>query len=331
MPRKFDGHIGVRRRLIDTGDRVARLVAIVGDGLVRRCGRPRHYILNYHHVAPATNELVDGLGVHLDLDVFASHLHFLSARFRFVSLRTLISGLEADRAMRPSVALTFDDGFRCVIEHVAPLLCRVGACATLFPPIASMGNKRLLVPQKLALLKNRGCGERDLQHIRSVRPALLEQAVSRVFESLGWREDQIAQDHRLYLDAEDIAADSGVFEHGSHGLAHVDLTVLDDAALREELVESRRQLEAMTGRAVDVLALPFGKYDDRVVGFAREAGYRSLLSLEERPITAGQGVTVLPRYIGENIGGKAIDETLTTSVRFRSLRHGLRAWRWGPQ
>jgi hypothetical protein len=118
----------------------------------------------------------------------------------------------------------------------------------------------------------------------------------------------------------------------------------------------------MTGRVIDVLALPFGKYDDRVVGFAREAGYRSLLSLEERPaeshlaagpqsrlvssrlcprrarahLAAGlarraDGVAVLPRYIGENIGAQAIDETLTTSVRFRSLRHGLRAWRWAPQ
>ncbi len=57
------------------------------------------------------------------------------------------------------------------------------------------------------------------------------------------------------------------WEVDSHTLTHPDLTTLDDAALRHELVDSRRQLRKRFGVPVDFFAYPAGKYDD-----AREGG-----------------------------------------------------------
>jgi peptidoglycan/xylan/chitin deacetylase (PgdA/CDA1 family) len=63
-------------------------------------------------------------------------------------------------------------------------------------------------------------------------------------------------------------------EIGSHTLTHADLTMLDDAALRHELTESRRIIEDAVGVAVTALSFPYGSFNARVWRHAVEAGYR---------------------------------------------------------
>jgi peptidoglycan/xylan/chitin deacetylase (PgdA/CDA1 family) len=61
---------------------------------------------------------------------------------------------------------------------------------------------------------------------------------------------------------------------GSHTLAHPSLLALDDTALDAELRRSRVELEDRFGKAVDVLAYPFGHHDPRIRAAAGAAGYR---------------------------------------------------------
>ncbi len=61
---------------------------------------------------------------------------------------------------------------------------------------------------------------------------------------------------------------------GSHGLTHAPLSACADEALRQELEDSRRQLEDLLGRPVTALAYPHGSVDQRVRRAAAEAGYR---------------------------------------------------------
>jgi peptidoglycan/xylan/chitin deacetylase (PgdA/CDA1 family) len=63
-------------------------------------------------------------------------------------------------------------------------------------------------------------------------------------------------------------------EIGSHSLTHVDLRTLDDHALREELVRSKEEIEALTGEPCVTFAYPFGLHDERVERAAEAAGYR---------------------------------------------------------
>ena len=61
---------------------------------------------------------------------------------------------------------------------------------------------------------------------------------------------------------------------GSHGFSHVDWRTLDESALTRELVDARRELEAIAEGAVDEASCPFGSYDRRVLTRLRAAGYR---------------------------------------------------------
>ena len=71
------------------------------------------------------------------------------------------------------------------------------------------------------------------------------------------------------------------WEVDSHTLTHPDLTTLDDASLRRELVDSRRELRKRFDVRADFLAYPAGKYDARVEAATKAAGYRAATTVDE--------------------------------------------------
>ncbi len=63
-------------------------------------------------------------------------------------------------------------------------------------------------------------------------------------------------------------------EIGSHGVSHARLADLPDERMREELVQSKRTLEAELHAPVDLLAYPYNSVRRRIRSAAEEAGYR---------------------------------------------------------
>jgi peptidoglycan/xylan/chitin deacetylase (PgdA/CDA1 family) len=96
----------------------------------------------------------------------------------------------------------------------------------------------------------------------------------------------------LYLEIKSIGP-GGLTEHqirsltqagweiDSHTLTHPDLTTLDDAALRRELRDSRRELRERFGSKADFFAYPAGRYDDRVEAATKAAGYLAAVTVDE--------------------------------------------------
>ena len=63
------------------------------------------------------------------------------------------------------------------------------------------------------------------------------------------------------------------WEIDSHTLTHPDLTRLRDSDLRREVAGSRAAIRRRFHVPVDFFCYPAGRYDDRVVGAVRQAGY----------------------------------------------------------
>lgn len=80
-------------------------------------------------------------------------------------------------------------------------------------------------------------------------------------------------------------ADLG-FEVGSHSLTHPYLTDLSDEQLFYELSGSKHELEQITGRPIQHVSCPGGRWDQRVVAKARQAGYRSVSTSRAAAVTA---------------------------------------------
>ncbi|MCQ9372922.1 polysaccharide deacetylase family protein [Methyloversatilis sp. XJ19-13] len=112
-------------------------------------------------------------------------------------------------------------------------------------------------------------------------PATVFMVSQRLGQPADWSMAPDAEDRsRRLLDAAELGTlrDAG-WAVQSHGRRHVDLTELDDEALNDELRGSRADL-ATLDEAVDVLAYPYGRHDDRVMTRARQAGYRAAFSVQ---------------------------------------------------
>ncbi len=59
----------------------------------------------------------------------------------------------------------------------------------------------------------------------------------------------------------------------SHTLSHRDLTFLQEADIRKELLGSKKILEKMLGKKIRAISYPFGHYNDDVAKLSEEAGY----------------------------------------------------------
>lgn len=98
----------------------------------------RSTILAYHAVG-ACPRADDPHRLWTPRHVFERQMQYLARARRVVPLAAVV----ADRvgAGKPAVALTFDDGYRCVLEEAVPILERHGFPATVFVPSAHIGDR----------------------------------------------------------------------------------------------------------------------------------------------------------------------------------------------
>lgn len=67
--------------------------------------------------------------------------------------------------------------------------------------------------------------------------------------------------------------------------------------VQDQFVKSKAILEQRLGGKIDLLAWPFGIYDDQLMQWAREAGYVAAFSIDRRPVTRAGKSMALPRYL----------------------------------
>jgi peptidoglycan/xylan/chitin deacetylase (PgdA/CDA1 family) len=83
-----------------------------------------------------------------------------------------------------------------------------------------------------------------------------------------------------------------------------------------QLKKSKEKLEQELNVKVNMLAWPFGIYDDDLIHKAVEEGYVATFTMERQPATSSHNVRALPRYLMTNgETGKALVIILSDSLR----------------
>ena len=146
-----------------------------------------------------------------------------------------------------TVAITFDDAYRSVLERAKPILDRYGFVGTVFVPTNYTGTGAMAWP--------------GIDHWIGTE-----------------HEDELAP-----LDWEQLRAlaDAG-WEVGSHTRSHPWLTRIDADRLDYELRGSREEIETRLARPCRSLAYPFGNHDERVMTAAGTAGYAAAATVPDR-------------------------------------------------
>lgn len=121
---------------------------------------------------------------------------------------------------------------------------------------------------------------------------------------------------------------SGLFDFQSHTFWHPNFKK-DRRKLKPEeyekfvdsqLKKSKDRIEKELGGKVDLLAWPFGIYDDFLLKRAAGAGYVATFTIERRHATPAENVTKLPRYLLVNADqGKTFAQILTGNAPKRNV------------
>ncbi len=182
-------------------------------------------------------------------------------------LRSLLARRRRPASARETVTgrgrllhVTFDDAYRTLTANAVPVLERLGVRATVF---ACSG------------------------YARDGRPL----DVPELSRQLAAHPQEMAT---LTWDGLRELAERGV-EIGSHTVSHPHLPQLSDETLREELEDSRRELEDELGRPCAYLAYPYGHDEPRVHRAAARAGYEAAFSLVANPGADRHNPFALPR------------------------------------
>lgn len=197
-------------------------------------------VLMYHRVGDAHNERERKYCI--SPQRFAKHMQILArAGWQAVTIDDFFDWLDGSVELpEQSFLLTFDDGFLGVHEYAAPVLTALGWPATVF-----------LVSQLI--------GQRDAwgeaRNPSGATYPLMDASHIRELRARG-------------------------FSFHSHTRSHADLLTLNDSALHDQLAGARDDLQTLLGVAVDYLAYPYGRYDDRILRAAQAAGYRAAFSVQ---------------------------------------------------
>jgi peptidoglycan/xylan/chitin deacetylase (PgdA/CDA1 family) len=113
------------------------------------------------------------------------------------------------------------------------------------------------------------------------------------------------------------------FEIGSHTMSHRDLTRLEIGTLRHELRVSRQVLEDGLDREVRAISYPFGRFSDRVIEEALEAGYAYGFTNVPRPRGNPMAVGRMSVYAIDGIGSLRRKMRLDPGYRIECFKSKL--------
>lgn len=294
---------GRRSRLARAFGRAGALPLI---GWLRGTLRHDIRILAYHRV----REMAEPEGFRFDpelisasCDAFRQQLAIVKRRFVPMRFDELIDCHERGRAVpRGAVLITFDDGYDDNYRCAWPILRDAGMSAMFFVSTGHIDSGRPYVYDWLVHMLCTTRAERmrapelaidwplpdDLRARRQLASQLLDRI--KVLDADAQQALSDRLQHEWSMPAEAGHSDcrpmtwtqlremraSGM-EVGSHGVHHRMLAKMPSAAMREEVVASKRAIERELGGEAQVISYPVGgrdAYNDEVVSAVRDAGYR---------------------------------------------------------
>lgn len=256
--------------------------------------RPAFSIFTYHRV----NDVGDAFQPAMPTDVFERQIRYVAAHYTVLTVEDLVDRMASGRVPRDAVAITFDDGYRDNLTHAAPILARYRVPATVFLATGFIGSREVPWYDRLALalkvttrrtlsspwgeelslasVAARVAALGQLQaHLKTLTEERFEKTLTSVLGVLGESGHPSQKD--LMLSWGDVVALRGLgFQVGAHTVTHPILSRLSLERAREEILESRRAIEAAVGLAPKTFAYPNGgrgDYTPAVVELVRAAGF----------------------------------------------------------
>lgn len=119
---------------------------------------------------------------------------------------------------------------------------------------------------------------------------------------------KLGSDNYFNLDQMKEMNESEWVDIESHTVSHLDLNTLEDTMIESELADAKKWLDTELNQDTMLLCYPAGRYDDRVINYAKTTGYKMAVTTEPGYARHSDGlftlkrVRISPGYDGEGFG-----------------------------
>ena len=272
-------------------------------------------ILCYHGVVRSALPISDYC--FFEASRFLAQMQWLArSRFRVAPLSQAIPDLLTGRITQPTVALTFDDGYRNNLDVALPILQQFNFSATIFLATGFTGSLKTIWPSRilqavqstsldsvtwggstvsLATLAERRAANRVLQlRVKERAPGAPNDATTEIERLLDVQEnpDIDRNSPSAMMDIDDVRRGiaSGLLEFGAHSVTHPILSALDDEGVRREIEGSVQSIRQMVPQPSPCFAYPNGRpadFDSRCVSCLQDNEIPFAVSTTEAMNTPG--------------------------------------------
>ncbi len=282
-------------------------------------------VLLYHRVASIDK---DNQFLCVSEENFLSHLRHIKENFN-------IAGFDGDwsRMKKPSIAITFDDGYADNFLNALPLLSEAKARATFFVTSGMIGAKEEFWWDELeAILLNEDPLPESFEarssdfkgawptgtdvekkalylnlqpFLKSLLPAKRRGLLNELRQWAGKR-PFLRESHRpMTVDELKALSKSPFASIGSHGITHCPLSILSPADRKFELEESKKTIERWIAKEVLTFSYPFGgrpDYTEDSPALCKKAGYIRAAANTPGQAHSWTNQFEVPRHIVRNWG-----------------------------
>jgi peptidoglycan/xylan/chitin deacetylase (PgdA/CDA1 family) len=283
------------------------MIAFVARRVRALCNRARAgcLVLCYHRVSEIT---ADAWGNAVSPANFDKHIALLAKRYAILTIDELVDAVERGRApSRRAMAITFDDGYKVNVGPASDTLVRHQAPATFYLNTAWLDGGAFWWDEIAALTAHQPDAPSVRERLRDVCKAMTHGERHELLRRM--REEAAISEpgapHCAPMTRRDVTqlANNPLFTVAAHTHSHPALWRVTAERQRDEIRESKRILEEITGRPVTHFSYPFGSshdFDASTIAAIADAGLRSAATTSSRPVRWPADRYRLPRLSVKN-------------------------------
>jgi peptidoglycan/xylan/chitin deacetylase (PgdA/CDA1 family) len=296
------------------------------NDVVRRLSSNNMLVLCLHGVANSNANKINGR--HMLAADFDKLCGYLSAKTDVVSLDEIFEMKQNGmKPKRKTVAITFDDGYVNNLETAAPILLKHKLKATFYVMTAPLTNPNYLAWPDLIDVLNAKSNQTSfkfgdntfIKHNGTLINADTKESAYVHFKKSGYERleifDKVYTDYKVnellkstnpeHIKISNTAqvvqlSKPNLFDIGSHTVNHFCLANIDIELAKQELQNSKTELENILQKPVTSIAYPDGSYNDNVLEVSKRVGYKSLVLVNYKNEKDKLNAEVLPRLSVSN-------------------------------
>jgi len=241
-------------------------------------------ILLYHQVSPSKTTFIENYNINVKPTLFDEHMKILKDEYAPITFDEWNEAIKNNDNVSDRVLVTFDDGYKDVINYGADILSKYNLDGIWFINGGMIDNDKVFWLSQLMYLHDNNhlvkfITEFDYQFpnllklinqpFQSVKDIdiwakdnyskILAESLSKYVSDMGWDEVIEANTSSIYANSSELKSLSENFVIGNHTLSHPNFRNLSIEDKVKESEESREILEYIIGKNINTFAFPFGQ------------------------------------------------------------------------